>query len=139
MNQCFETARPDDFTTGINLLAEKDPRPPNHKVTDTFTDGQLYIPNVQIPSVRHQSQATKTAERRKSTLLPPSVTRAQKKPKKDVHKGFGKLMDDAQLKKTYEGMLEAYQKGEKAKAAILTDFSEKLEKAAVVKVQQGEK
>ena len=46
MNQCFETSRPDDFTTGINLIAESGPRPPPDKVTSEYTDGQLYAPNV---------------------------------------------------------------------------------------------
>ena len=46
INQCFETARPDDFATGINLMSERDPRPPKNKVTENYTDGQLYIPNV---------------------------------------------------------------------------------------------
>lgn len=46
MNQCFETSRPDDFTTGYNLLSDKEPRPPPEKTTSEFTDGQLYVPNI---------------------------------------------------------------------------------------------
>lgn len=46
INHCFETSRPDEATTGYNLLAEKNPRPPPEKVTLNYTDGQLYVPNV---------------------------------------------------------------------------------------------
>jgi len=46
MNHCFETSRPDEFTTGSNLLSETPPYPPKDKITSNYTDGQLYVPNV---------------------------------------------------------------------------------------------
>ena len=71
VNQCFETARPDDFTSGINLLSDRDPRPPADKVTQDYTDGQLYIPNVQVYAKkgRNTSQNIKTEQVRRPSLL----------------------------------------------------------------------
>ena len=46
LNHCFETSRPDEFTTGYALMSGKGPQPPPDKINEGFTDGQLYMPNV---------------------------------------------------------------------------------------------
>lgn len=46
LNQCYETARPDVFDTGMSLLEDKEGRPDEIQVSPEFTDLRNYVPEL---------------------------------------------------------------------------------------------
>ena len=146
INSCYETARPDDVDTSLQILDEnsKAPLPPENRLTESFGDARLYVPNVYTQahkklqlSLKQQSgknQGKKKIVSKINTHSPKPKRMRQAKQADKAPDTYGQLYEalEGAHEMSRKNMLQAFQSGEKIKEGIMRNLGEKMGASTVV-------
>ena len=64
LNQCYETARPDVFDTGMSMLEDQEGRPNESQVSPEFTDLRNYVPQLGLAKKTTRNKKVNATEYR---------------------------------------------------------------------------